>query len=446
MRLRRILAVWAAKFTEIVSVRIFHRQGVTWAGKIALKICPGILTELSGQVKEKIFIVCGTNGKTTTNNMLCAALRAEGKQVICNHTGSNMLNGVVAAFALGAGLSGNLKADYACIEIDEASTRRVFPHFKPDFMILTNLFRDQLDRYGEIDTTMNILKEVMQSAPNMPVIVNGDDALSAFLAMDSGNPYITYGISEQVMEDKDSHEIREGRFCKKCGAQLSYQFYHYSQLGNYACTGCDFKRPSIQFDASDVNVGECLSFMVEERRITANYKGFYNIYNILAAYAAARSAGFELTHFNEMLEKFNPENGRMEQFQVKDTHIVLNLAKNPAGFNQNISAVMQDDEKKDIIVVINDNAQDGTDISWLWDVDFDRFTHESIQSITVSGIRCYDMGLRLKYVNIESRLEADVEKAIRDRVADGCDNLYLLVNYTALFATRNVLKRLEGEK
>ena len=444
MRLRRILAVWAAKLTEKISVHIFHRQGVTWAGKIALRLDPSILKTLASQVKKDIFIVCGTNGKTTTNNMLCAALEAEGYKVVCNHTGSNMLNGVAAAFALAAGLSGNLKADYACIEIDEASTRRVFPHFKPDYMVLTNLFRDQLDRYGEIDITMNILKEVMKSAPKMKVIVNGDDALSAFLAMDSGNPYATYGISKKVTDDSKSNEIREGRFCKKCGALLHYNFYHYSQLGDYACTNCDFKRPELDFDAGDVEVGETLSFTVEGKRIHANYKGFYNVYNILAAYAALRTGGIEPVHFNQMLSRFRPENGRMEQFQIDGTKIMLNLAKNPAGFNQNISAVMQDQTEKDIIIVINDNAQDGIDVSWLWDVDFDRFHEDNIHSITVSGIRCQDMRLRMKYVNIPSLLEADVETAIRKRIADGCGNLYVLVNYTALFSTRNVLKRLEG--
>ena len=440
-----MLAVWAAKISEKASVHIFHRQGVTWAGKIALKIDPSILHDLAGQVRKDIFIVCGTNGKTTTNNMLCAAIEKEGYKVICNHTGSNMLNGVVAAFVLGAGFSGNLDADYACIEIDEASTRRVFPHFKPDYMVLTNLFRDQLDRYGEIDITMNILKEVMQSAPKMKVIVNGDDALSAYLAMESGNPYVTYGISERVVNDKDSHEIREGRFCKKCGAPLKYNFYHYSQLGDYACTGCEFKRPAIVYDASDVAVSDHLAFTVEERHLEANYKGFYNVYNILAAYAAGRTGGLGLEHFQDMLAEFNPENGRMEQFDVQDTKIVLNLAKNPAGFNQNISAVMQDESMKDVIIVINDNAQDGTDISWLWDVDFDRFKGANNNSITVSGIRCQDMRLRMKYVDITSMLEADVEKAIRERVENGCGNLYVLVNYTALFSTRNVLKKMEGE-
>lgn len=151
-------------------------------------------------------------------------------------------------------------------------------------------------------------------------------------------------------------------------------------------------------------------------------------------------------HFNEMLAGFNPENGRMEEFQIKGTKIVLNLAKNPAGFNQNISAVMQDDTPKDVIIVINDNAQDGTDISWLWDVDFDRFRDANANSITVSGIRCQDMRLRLKYVDIPSMLEEDVTKAILERIENGCGNLYVLVNYTALFSTHTVLKKMEGQK
>ena len=147
-----------------------------------------------------------------------------------------------------------------------------------------------------------------------------------------------------------------------------------------------------------------------------------------------------------MLKKFNPENGRMEQFRINGCGVTLNLAKNPAGFNQNISAVMQDKSPKDIIITINDNAQDGTDISWLWDVDFDLLGDESIRSITVSGIRCQDMRLRMKYVDITVKLEADVETAIRKRIDDGVGNLYVLVNYTALFSTRGILKRLEGEK
>ena len=443
MKIRKLLAIWAAKAAG-AGCKMMGRQGVTWAGKIALKIYPQILTELSKEVRKGIFVVCGTNGKTTTNNMLCAALEAEGQKVVCNHTGSNMLNGVVAAFALGAGINGHIDADYACIEVDEASTRHIFPRMKPNYMVMTNLFRDQLDRYGEIDITMNILEEMIRTVPDMKLIVNGDDALSAYMAMDSGNPCVYYGISRPVMKN-ETNEIREGRFCKKCGERLQYSFYHYSQLGDYQCPKCGFKRPVPDYDAEDVKVGDQLSFSVEGKRIVANYRGFYNVYNILAAYAGIRTAGFRAEHFMDMLKNFNPENGRMEQFRIKGAGVTLNLAKNPAGFNQNISAVMQDTNPKDVIIAINDNAQDGIDISWLWDVDFDRLGEDSIRSVTVSGIRCQDMRLRLKYVDIPSILESDVEKAVRDRVADGTGNLYVLVNYTALFSTRNILKRLEGE-
>ncbi len=451
MKIRRTIAVLAAKIFSTVC-RLSGKQGVTFAGKVALKIDPHILRDLSSQVRKKIFVVCGTNGKTTTNNLLCSALEAEGEKVVCNHTGSNMLAGVTAAFVLAAKANGSLDADYACIEIDEASTLRVFPHFKPDYMVLTNLFRDQLDRYGEIDITMDMLGRAIQMAPDMKILVNADDALSAYLAIQSGHAFITYGISEQVFSDEEQgeqHEIREGRFCKNCGAKLNYKFYHYSQIGVYDCPNCSFTRPAVDFDVSGVNMSQGLDFDVTERasgrvrHLSANYHGFYNIYNILAAYSAGRSEGFSLEQFEQVLTDYNPQNGRMEHFSIQGSEVLLNLAKNPAGFNQNISAVMEDKREKDIIIVINDNAQDGTDISWLWDVDFDRFGAAGVRSVTVSGIRCLDMGLRMKYVDIPCERISDVREAIKARLADGCKNLYVLVNYTALFSTRNILAGME---
>lgn len=442
MRLRRIAAVWASKLTAKVC-RMLGKQGVTWAGKIALMIDPNILRELAGDVRGKIFAVCGTNGKTTTNNLLCSVLEAQQKKVVCNHTGSNMLNGCVASFVLAAGWNGKLDADYACIETDEASALHIFPQIRPHFCVLTNLFRDQLDRYGEIDITMNLVRDAMKTVPDMKIIVNADDALSTFVTMESGNPYVTYGIGEKVFEES-INEIKEGRFCKKCGAKMNYNFYHFSQLGDYYCSECDFKRPPIKYNASSIETGDHLAFIVEGRYIQANYRGFYNIYNILASYAAARETGMKLENLQKVLDDYNPENGRNEHFSVDGTEIILNLAKNPAGFNQNISAVMEDKTKKDLIILINDNDQDGTDISWLWDVDFDRLRDDNIHSITVSGIRCQDMRLRLKYVDIPSVLEPDVEKAIRDRIKNGCGNLYVLVNYTGLYSTHNILKKIES--
>ena len=271
MNIRRLFAVWSAHFIK-TACRLTGKQGATLAGKAALSIYPPILSELAKEVKKDIFVVCGTNGKTTTNNLLASVLEANGQKVICNRTGSNMLNGVVSAFVLNTGLSGHLKADYACIEIDEASTVRVFPHFQPDFMVLTNLFRDQLDRYGEIDTTMNLLSKAMKMAPNMKLLVNGDDSLSTFLALDNENEYAAYGISQQVLSDENSREIREGRFCKRCGEKMQYHFYHYSQLGDYYCPHCGFKRPHLDFDGTNVKLDEGITFDVNDFHVKANYR------------------------------------------------------------------------------------------------------------------------------------------------------------------------------
>ena len=445
MTFRGKMAIRLAKFVAKLCLKM-GRQGVTWAGLIARKIEPDILKLLSDQIREKVYIVCGTNGKTTTNNMLCTTLQAQGKKVICNRTGSNMLNGVVSAFVLATNKDCNLDADYACIEIDEVSTRRVLPTLKPHYMVLTNIFRDQLDRYGEIDITMDILGKSIKMAPNMTLVINGDDPLSLSLAQKSGNPFITYGISEKVFDTAEDAEIREGRFCAMCGKKMHYNYYHYSQLGDYECPECGFKRPEIDYPATKIEHGDHLAFTVDGKHIGAKYKGFYNIYNILAVYAVASHSGVNMEGFQSMLDNFNPENGRIEHFLIKGTDIELNLAKNPAGFNQNINAVMADTKDKDVIILINDRDQDGNDVSWLWDVDFDRFTDQSIKSITVSGIRCQDMRLRLKYVDIPSHLEPNIETAIRNKINNGTGNLYVLVNYTGLYSTRNILKRMEGEQ
>ncbi|MCF0103912.1 MAG: DUF1727 domain-containing protein [Eggerthellaceae bacterium] len=427
-------------------MKIFKRQGVTWAGKIALSIYPNILKYFSDQVKSGIFICCGTNGKTTTNNILCSALENAGHKVVCNHTGSNMLNGVTAAFVLASSAAGKIGADYACLEVDEASARKVLAFFKPDYMLLTNLFRDQLDRYGEIDSTIDILLDAIAMAPDMKLIFCADDPLSYQLALASGNKIITYGVKEQTTEQVPSTQIREGRFCKKCGTKLNYDFYHYGQLGQYHCEVCDFKRPEIIFNACNIKANAQISFTVKDDLIQANYQYFYNVYNILAAYAAARQAGVTAKEFNSALSNIKAKNGRNENFNIQGKKITLNLAKNPAGFNQNIMGLAQDPSKKDVIIVINDNEQDGTDISWLWDVDFEKFKLDNMENIIVSGMRAQDMRLRLKYVDIESQLIKKVDEAISERLKNGHNKLYVLVNYTALFQTRQSLKKIEDTK
>ena len=459
MHLRTLLAVTAAK-AALTACHLSGRPGSSLPGRAALKIDPHIIAPLAADIRRGIIVTCGTNGKTTTNNLLCSMLEAQGFRVVSNRLGANMVEGVAAALATAAKGPlgyldavkrplGCLDADFACLEVDEASAARVLQDLHPDFMILTGLFRDQLDRYGEIDLTMKALEKAILEAPDMTLVINGDDPLTAYLAKKSAHRIVSYGVSEKVTGNVDV--IREGRFCENCGAPLRYDFYHFSQLGVYRCPSCGFGRPEIDYAASGVRLSPQLSFDVKESgtapvKISAPLTGFYNVYNILAVYSVLREMNLPTDRFNEILRSFRPQFGRGEVFHLgtnSGQRVLLNLAKNPAGFNQNISAMLQDRSPKDLIIVINDNAQDGRDVSWLWDVDFDRLADETIRSITVSGLRALDMQLRLKYVEIESERAPDVEKAIDERLADGCENLYVLVNYTALYEAHKYLEGLE---
>ena len=476
MRLRTLMAVAAAK-AALKACHLTGRPGSSLPGRAALKIDPHIIAPLAAQVRRGIIVTCGTNGKTTTNNLLCSALEAQGFCVVSNRLGANMMEGVAAALATAANPLGHLNADYACLEIDEASSAHVLHFLQPDYMILTNLFRDQLDRYGEIDLTMKALEKAIRLAPDMTLVINGDDPLTAYLSKKSGHRIVSFGVSERVGENAQervpekrssendsqaessendsltgsSGEVREGRFCENCGAPLQYDFYHFSQLGIYRCPSCGFQRPSINYDAYGVRLSPELSFDIKESgaapvRISAPLTGFYNVYNILAVYSVLREMNLPVDTLEKVLHDFKPQFGRGEVFHVgEQAHqkVLLNLAKNPAGFNQNISAMLQDRSPKDLIIVINDNAQDGRDVSWLWDVDFDRLADDTIRSITVSGLRALDMQLRLKYVEIASDVAPTVEAAIDRYLAAGCDNLYVLVNYTALYEAHKYLEGIQ---
>ena len=460
MHIQTILAVLAAKAAQACS-HIAGRQGSSLPGRIALKTDPRFLGRLASRVKGRTIVICGTNGKTTTNNLLCMALEKQGYKVVSNRVGANMIEGVAAAFAASADLLGRIDADFACLEVDEASAKYVLQHIRPDIMVITNLFRDQLDRYGEIDLTMEALRKAIRIAPDMKLVINGDDPLTAYLAMESGNRFVSFGISECITDRRTetqtgaASEVREGRFCEKCGAPLHYDLYHFSQLGIYHCPNCGFKRPEIDYEASDVRTadqGTETVFSIGGQKIEAPMSGFYNVYNLLAVWAALRECGCSTGQFNEVLRGYKPQFGRSERFMIGASRVLLNLAKNPAGFNQNISAMLEDRTPKDLIIVINDNAQDGRDISWLWDVDFERLADETVHSVTVGGTRALDMRLRLKYEGIAAETaavkdrtddpQAALEAAIRRKLDGGCGNLYVLVNYTALYAAHEFLRKL----
>lgn len=355
-----------------------------------------------------------------------------------------MLNGIISAFVLASDKHCRLDADYACIEVDEIASVRVLPQLKPDCALLTNISRDQLDRFGEVDITFHKLKTAVTSVPNTKLIINCDDVLSYTLAAESENPFITYGISEQIFDDISRSEIRESIFCRSCGKKLEYDFFHYGQLGIYHCPSCGLERPEPDFTASEIELhDELYTFHMDGMDIHSTARTPYNIYNTLSAYAALNALEADRSHFQEMIETFDYGNNRESIFSINGARVQLHLAKNPIGFQQKISLVLKDKKPKDIIIQINDTYQDGEDVSWLWDVDFQYLADAQAATITTTGTRRHDMGLRLKYEDIPCDSTTNLRATVQERTENGTGNLYVIVNYSGLYSTNHMLTELE---
>ncbi len=441
--MRLLFAIWAAKLAAILG-RVIGKKSTSTPGSIALRICPDIIKKLKTRVKNEVIVTCGTNGKTTTNNLVASALCESGKKVVCNRLGANMQSGVAAAFALSCDWLGRLDADYACLEVDEAYTQKVFSHISPDVVIVTNLFRDQLDRYGRIDSIMDIMKKAFTDADFPTLILNGDDPISSGFGRDYKGKVYYFGISEAVLPPQN--DAKDGKFCAVCGSEQKYNYYHYSQLGDYYCPTCGNKRPQINFEATNVNLSDGISFLANGKELKLNYRGFYNIYNILAVFGVMEVLGKGIEGLKDTLGDYKPQIGRMQEFDLGKP-FVLNLAKNPAGFNQAIQTVTEDKRKKDVIIAVNDMPSDGTDVSWLWDVDFERIADESLNSLSLLGSRRYDLGLRFKYADVKpSIISEDMKSIISSTRLSDAEVCYVLVNYTMLFSTESILKEEEKKK
>lgn len=441
--MRYALTVFVCK-TLTFLLKKMGRNATSAPGKIALKLYPGIGKKFAAKVKKEIIVTMGTNGKTTTNNLLADYLEAAGYSVVCNRLGANMTEGPVTAFLDKCSLFGKINVDFACLELDEAWANHVISSFVPKKIIITNLFRDQLDRYGEIEMTMEYIKRAVRKAENATLILNADDPISVAACEEFKNPKKYFGIKKPY--GNYSSKVKDGQYCYKCGNNLQYNFYHFSQIGDYFCE-CGFKRPEIDFGAENISVFPKVSFEVEALgKIKLNGRGLYNIYNVLASSLGAYLAGIDAEYIRKCCEKYSPQVGRLEEFEIKGKKIYLVLAKNPAGFNQSVSTVTEDPGTKDLIVAVNDGAQDGTDISWLWDVDFEDLLKNNVTSYTVSGTRYADMALRLKYAGLSEKeiiLSTDTRQRLEEILASGSgDSLYILANYTALLPIRKVLTEL----
>lgn len=445
------LAITAARFAMRLSRLLGRGKGSSLPGMIALKIFPGLLDELASQVRKKVIMVTGTNGKTTTNNMIAGILSGAGNSVAANLEGANLISGVVTAFIEKSTLTGKIDCDYACLEVDEASFPAVSRKAQPGLVIITNFFRDQLDRYGELDKTIMFIQDALRQLPASHLALNADDPLVAQLKTITGLPVLFYGLKEKGSSETEKFSVREARFCPFCGEELSYDYYYYGQLGKYSCRKCGFSRPESDIRADRIAMTDDSIFcLVHYGKEGVSLKlplcGLYNLYNALAAYTAGLFIGIKKEDISRFLQVYYPQIGRMQRFEYLGKSIALNLVKNPAGFNQSLSVLINSKGYLDVLIAINDNAADGRDISWLWDVDFEILGEikSRINTFVCSGTRAEDMSVRLKYAGIPLEkivVETSLSAAVKHILDGSGQAAYLLSTYTALWPVEKELKK-----
>lgn len=453
MILRLILAIVVARLAMFFSRLTGRGRGSSLPGMLALRIYPGILAHYRHQPRRGVVMVTGTNGKTTTNNMLARILEQAGYRLVANREGANLVTGVTTAFIRSGSLAGRVSCDYAVLEVDEAVFPVVAEWIKPDLVVVTNFFRDQLDRYGELDTTVQKVLQAIKKLPAGELVLNGDDPLVARLARESGFPARFFGVRPAPELSAGASYSREAKFCPFCGTALQYEIYLYSQLGDYSCPNCGFARPNPAVEAvavheDETGIGAVVHAPGGPLEIRLPVRGLHNLYNALAALAVAQCLGVKPETAATGLGGYVPATGRMEVFRYRDRRVMLTLVKNPTGFNRALAALIGDPGAgpQEVLIAINDNDADGRDISWLWDVDFEILARypEKFSRFVCSGQRAEDMALRLKYAGLPVAMvevEKDYLRAV-DTVLNGSGAAVgILATYTALWPVEKILSR-----
>lgn len=445
-QVKKLLAIIAGKAAVGLS-RLLGNQGTNFPGKIARRLYNNILKELAQNIDGHTIIITGTNGKTTTTNMIAEIIKENHSTYIHNRAGANMITGITTAFLEETNLLGNRHFEYALLETDEANVPLLLKEVKADCMLITNFFRDQLDRYGELDHTINLIKNAVKSS-NIELVLNADDPLMVDFEPQTGLKCRYYGFDQTRYDTLQGAASREGRYCVICGHELNYLRYHYAQLGKYECPQCNTHNPQRNFTGHQLKMSPAIYMMVDDIKIESHYQGIYNAYNILAAVAVGKLLNINSEVIQRAIINYEPRAGRMETFYINGKKAILILVKNPTGLNQTLSMLGYDNRCKNLFIALNDNAADGRDISWIWDADLEILNEQEteIKQIVCSGQRSGDMAVRIKYSGFASdriRIETALQEGIEQTVYNDSEICYILCTYTALFKCRKILIKLQ---
>lgn len=424
-------------------LRLMNKGGTALPGVLALKICPDILRRLASKIN--VIAVCGTNGKTTSAAMAVRALENAGKNVFSNRSGANLIGGITTEFILNANLFGKPKCDWAVIECDEAASVKVLPAIKPRVAVITNLFRDQSDRYGDITAPRDMLTNALKASPQTIACINADCPLTASIAEKTENKTVFFGMDRGRNTAPDK---TESLACPICGAKLNYSYVTYANLGGFSCPKCGNKRRR-----PDIAIGDMIGEKTAEMRVNGEKKlcestlsGIYNIYNAAGVVAAITACGIDSEYALSAAESFECGFGRMEKFPLGETGAQMLLIKNTAAVNQTLDYIKKDGGRKIIVFAMNNRAADGRDEKWIYDADFEKLRRiKNITEIFASGELSEKLKERLSSAGLDCTPENDYDKLIKRLKSADC-RIYILPSYTAMLELRQKLVKAVGGK
>lgn len=413
-------------------------RGSTYPGKLALQFDKNVLDTLAKDYE--IVVVTGTNGKTLTTALTVGILKEAYGQVLTNPSGANMITGIVSSFLTAK--KGKSGKKIAVLEIDEASLPRITQYIKPSLFVFTNIFRDQMDRYGEIYTTYQLIIDGAKNAPEATILANGDSPL--FASKELVNPVKYYGFNTEDHEPQLAHYNTEGILCPKCQAILQYRLNTYANLGHYICLNCDFKRPKLDYQLSALTKTTNVSsaFVIDGQEYSINVGGLYNIYNALAAVSVAEFFGLSPEQIKAGFEKSRAVFGRQETFSIGDKSCTLVLIKNPVGASQALEMIKLADYPFSLSVLLNANYADGIDTSWIWDANFELIHELDITEINAGGVRHSEIARRLRVSGYDSSKISEkesLEEVMQAIEKQESKHAYILATYTAMLAFRELL-------
>ncbi|WP_420493919.1 Mur ligase family protein [Macrococcus psychrotolerans] len=421
--MKKFAAINVAKVARKLSI-MAGKRGTDLPGQVARKIDSDILRKLSAQVDEVVFI-SGTNGKTTTSNLIGHTLKTNGIRIIHNTEGANMAAGITSSFIVQSSKDTKL----AIIEIDEGSIPRVLNEMRPTKMVFTNFFRDQMDRFGEIDILVDRIADNIKGK-GIELILNADDPFVSRLKIASDD-VVYYGMKSHAHTFEESSMI-ESKYCPNCGKMLIYDWIHYNQIGHYHCS-CGFKREQPKYEVESLNENPFLNPVINGYTFNMQIAGDFNVFNIIAAYSVLRELGLNDESIDKGFSTYQSDNGRMQRFNTGSKSAIINLAKNPAGLNASLSVGEKIEGAKSYIISLNDNGADGRDISWIWDADFEKLARQDIPYIMCTGNRAEEIALRLKYAEVDAQIEVDQDiRHATKTILERPEYTVCIPNYTSL--------------